>query len=1821
MAKDPKQPRGDSTIDVESGELRLAGPPQRADSTLDRLLGELEDEVESDAIPSPPRVAPKSSIPPPLPSRRKSSRRTPPLDEPAGPRAVRAAPPPRPNTPARPPPRSAPPPPPSAPPPPRSAHPTSSRPKRKKRKGRRKGSGVGRPGTPPPPTPSVPTARGLAAPEPDSESRTLIQERSTGAGTLTEAAKALAETWAAEVSETGDDARKGRLHYELGRLYEGPLADARAALVHYESSLGFQRDHLPSLRGARRVALALDNHRGALTYFDAEARVTADSQRKAALFYAKGRVLEDSLGDADKARQAYQTAAELDRSDISILKAIEQRDRAKGDWRALERTLEREANAVGSDVRLRAALIVERARLFEYKAKRADAALELYETALRLDPHASGALDALERLCHEQHRWRDLIGVLLRRAEQAADANERAMALFRIGRIHSERLGNRDEALGALERAAQESPADPLILEELATLLERSEKWDRLAEILGRLCMASADTHEQLALHHRIGNLLDERLRRPAQAREAYERALAIDPTHVPTLQAASRLYLATEAWDALVEMHLAEAEKATEPRRRAAAHARIAEVLEHHKDARDEAMAHHARALSLHPGYAASFKALTRLYSDAGKHRALIELYERAIEQADEPAAAITHLFKVAAIYEDRLGEHDQAAHTYSRVLEIDDEHLGGLHALQRAAERSGQHAPLVAALEKEAELRHDDTQVVDLLHRAAEILDERLGDTDAAMKRYRRILEIDQSHAPALSGLGRIYHRAGRWDDLLELYERELALDPRGTSAASLLHKMGQLSEERIGDELRAIDCYKRALDADARHRPSIAALQRRLAARREHGALVEILELELEGATEPARRARAAYRLGQVHEEHLDAPDRAAGAYETALAAVPGYAPALDALGRLRARQGAWRRLVDQLQEEAAQANDDSTRVAKLVRAGELFAHALDDPRRAIGCYERVLAIAPGHLETLLSLEQLYRRLSRKDALAKVYGTLARVLVDPGARVAALRELSRVTDSSQARSIFEAILGLVPDDAGAIEALERIALESDDRALLAMVDQQLVAKAGDAKVASAYQTRLAESLEAQEDASAIDAYRAAIASDAENVAAAKGLARVALRQLDPVGLVEAARCEAAVTPDPRAAARLLVRAAQVSHRDLRDGRGALADYQKALGLWPDDAAAAAGMTELLLNAGQGARAADRLSRAAASATSPERVAALWMEVAHLQAELLNNVAAAISSLGRVLKESPQHVPTLKTMSALHGRQNRWGEAAELLGKVVTLAPDRDVLRDAHLELASIWDERLDDPARALVSLQAVLSLEEDHPLALRRLALLSARTGDLDKAATTLRRLIDVSRTAEERGHAFVLLSQIQADRGDEEAARSAALHAVAVGGPGSQGVDRHLELIEEKTDWQAHADALRAWLDSASDPLSRRACRVEIARIMGEELMRPSRAVEELELAVREQPTDVDLRRMLAANLRLSGHPQESASELRRMIDDHPTRPELWRELAAAHGSANEIGAMRRALMPLVLLGEATADEQDEVARYTARPAQAHPGALDGSVLEAFYPIRRASALTDLMRLLMPAIGKLYPPDFDAYGISGRAKLLTRGSEPIRLVADRLATIFAVEDFNLYVHRGRARGVTVELSSPPSILVPQAIAEMGDAHRVFAVTRAMADLAVGLDAIDKLTPRELEVVLAAISRRVSQGYGAGLTSEETLDDIGKRLYRALPRRNRKTLDETATAYVAAKPIEFAHFVEAVNTSGNRVALVVADDLLAALEVLRRSERDLTELEGDKLVRHPMVSRLVRFWVSPEAEALRARCGLGDRTSPGA
>ena len=79
------------------------------------------------------------------------------------------------------------------------------------------------------------------------------------------------------------------------------------------------------------------------------------------------------------------------------------------------------------------------------------------------------------------------------------------------------------------------------------------------------------------------------------------------------------------------------------------------------------------------------------------------------------------------------------------------------------------------------------------------------------------------------------------------------------------SLLLKMGELCEERIGRDDEALAHYKRAVEIEPASHPALRAYARKLRERGEWAQLTKVLEAELGGLGDPSRRTLAAYRIG--------------------------------------------------------------------------------------------------------------------------------------------------------------------------------------------------------------------------------------------------------------------------------------------------------------------------------------------------------------------------------------------------------------------------------------------------------------------------------------------------------------------------------------------------------------------------------------------------------------------------------------------------------------------------------------------------------------------------------------------------------------------------------------------------------------------------------------------------------------------------------------------------------------------------------------------------------------------------------------------
>lgn len=1637
-------------------------------------------------------------------------------------------------------------------------------------------------------------------------------------------ARSLIAACEAELARGSEPRRAARLHYEIARLLEHPLADFAGAAEHYLKALEGNPEHLPTLTAARRVLLEQKQYERALPLFDAEAKLSGAPEARALLLYEKGRWLEDVLGQSKQAREAYAAAVELDPTNPTVLKATERAAARAEAWDALERTYDRAATALPGDPPLRAAVVAQRARLLEKRQGDARAASELYQTALELDGRAPGAADALKRLHYTHQRWQDLVNVLAREADSAADPELRAMALYRIGRIQLDRLGKLDEGIAALEAAARETPLDRTVLEELARAYERSRRYAEHASTLERWVSLANAPNERLGLRHRIGQIYEERLNDPASAITWYSRELEDDPTYQPSLQALAKLYARRQQWEPLIAMHLAEAAATPDRERRASAFARVADLLEIRLGDPQAAVAHHARALGVVPGYPPSFKALVRLYTQAERWRELAELYESALDEAVDLDAKVTYLFKLGRLHEDALGAPAQAVTAYRRILELAPKHLEALHALQRAAERASAWKELIAALETEASLHAAPAAKLPLYHRAGEICEQHLDDVDAALAFYRRAIELEPGYAPALGSMGRLFYRQGRWDDLLDVYRRELRVTPRGAQSAALLYKIGELSETHLGQDELALQSYREAIAHDAFHLPSLRALGRKLSELSQWDELVRLLELELSATTEPSARARTAFRAGEVYENRLNQPKKARAAYEQALAAVPDFRPALDGRSRLLAQADEFRELVEDLDREASAPGDPLVAVAARYRQAEIYRDELGDRARATAAFEAVLERDPAHLGALLALEGLYAAAGASEPLSRVYAAQARVMTSTPARVAALRELARLQrrpggeGAERAKQTYFSILELDPSDRLALRELERLALEARDQALLTHVDAKLSAFGDSPGLAAAHHTRLAEALEAAGDASALAMYRAALAAEPENLAATRGITRLAEASGDPTLLEEAAEREARVTLDTARASTLLVLAAE-QRRARGDAKGAAGALGRALGLNPDEPRAADRLVELLLAQNAVGELLATLTRAAHDASSPERKAALWGQVAGLLAEQQKDLPAALAALNRVAEEQPNHAPTLMQLGALYARDQQWPEAVARYEQVLKLGAPQALTSAAHLRLAEIRARHLNDPAGATADLESVLKQDESQRDALALLLEVQVQRGQSLAAADTAARLVRLAPDPAARAQALCSLARLEQSRGEADRAIDAYAEALPLVGIGPIAKEfkelLNTQMLLGKGRWQSYVDALGRYLEQGKlAPAEQAAVYLEMGRVLDDELKSSDKALQALQRGLALTPKDIELRAELALRLKRAGHLQQAADEYRKLLDFDVMRADAWRELAEALRGMQRADEATLALAPLVAIGVASDLERSTLASRPPRAPQPSAQVFDSATFKLADAVGQPDPASDLLASLAEGLSKIHPPDLERYGLTARDRISARQGHPLRAVGDRLAQVFGIPEWDLYLHRAHSGGLEVEFADPPAILVPAYVPNLSESQQTFLLARLMANLGRGLHPVDKYAPQAIELLLASAARNVQPSFGAGLSDEEFLSSEARRIHRILSRRGRRALEEAAQAYVKEPRLDVAEWALRVRMTAARAASLLADDLPGSISLVRRLEADLSGAQGPALSQGMrIVHDMLRYWVSDSAFSLRRRLGL--------
>ena len=385
--------------------------------------------------------------------------------------------------------------------------------------------------------------------------------------------------------------------------------------------------------------------------------------------------------------------------------------------------------------------------------------------------------------------------------------------------------------------------------------------------------------------------------------------------------------------------------------------------------------------------------------------------------------------------------------ARDYEAALERNPADTEAFVALRKAYRQAKEHDKLITLYETRAQAIEDGNKAAELFYLAAELRLDQLSDTAGAEADLANAVHRDPGHIRAAARLKDLYREQGRTSQYMEMLELEAAAVARTRDPARIAElqaEMGQLFVNHFARLERTIRNAQRPSKLSGEHVRTIESARKIYRALGDFRSVVRLYELELEGTTDPKRRADMLLGLGRVLAEKLDELDAAAQRLGEVIRLRPRDEKALELLASVYANPN-W---------VGADGAERSATIYFQIARRRLEA---GDVENTISALRKALAAVPGHPESSDLIERTYYDAQRFQDLDRYYRERVQGATSPEEQINFLYKRAQLAegdleDIPEAQRIYSEIAEQEPPGGPAGERLAELYAHGQDYAKLA-------------------------------------------------------------------------------------------------------------------------------------------------------------------------------------------------------------------------------------------------------------------------------------------------------------------------------------------------------------------------------------------------------------------------------------------------------------------------------------------------------------------------------------------------------------------------------------------------------------------------------------------------------------------------------------------------------------------------------------------------------------------------------------------------
>ncbi|HMR77635.1 MAG TPA: tetratricopeptide repeat protein, partial [Polyangiaceae bacterium] len=655
-------------------------------------------------------------------------------------------------------------------------------------------------------------------------------------------------------------------------------------------------------------------------------------------------------------------------------------------------------------------------------------------------------------------------------------------------------------------------------------------------------------------------------------------------------------------------------------------------------------------------------------------------------------------------------------------------------------------------------------------------ELLEKHMGMQDQGITNYKKALEIDPLHLPALEALERIYDQQSNHAELVAILTSKVkALEDPDDIARHKL-RMGGLYETALGDFERGGTVYREVLELDGSNIFALRGLERIYAAIQDWPDLVDVFERQLDVVETERERVDVLLKLANIQEEQFLKADLAAQRLEQALEIDPGSEPAYVALERCYRRLKQWLDLINTYERHISEAADNATKVELYGYIAQVFADEVGDVDRAIDAYQNIVDLDENNIPALEALSKLYEKQDNPARAIESMTRVADLTTDGTQRVEMYYRIGRsledkLGDRGQAQERFEMALDLDPTHLPTLASLRTIAIDEGDwdRAARYLEQEQMNTQAPRARAKLLVELGRLRDEMLSEHEQAVLAYELAMQCDEDCEEAALPLVEEYLRterwpEAEPLAEMLVRKSKNKERQEQHMLNKLLGKV----HASLGNDDKALKAYQVANQLDLTDQETIRGIADVAFKLQDWPSALTNYQKVltALGEDDVDERTDVYYRLGCIKREQ-GQAKQAINNFEKALALNTEHRPTLEALIGIYEQGNDFKQVAAYKRQILDAILDGEERFGLLNEIGDIWADKEKNPQKAIEALEEARDLKPQDHVLLHKLLQLYQTAKEWHKLVDTLQAIADIEEKPENRARYFNTMGQIYRD----------------------------------------------------------------------------------------------------------------------------------------------------------------------------------------------------------------------------------------------------------------------------------------------------------------------------------------------------------------------------------------------------------------------------------------------------------------------